>query len=214
VIIGPGTGLGVAQGHIGPSGQYRVIDGEGGRLTFSAQYRPDLENPDREYDIHRALSQEFGPYISLERVCSGPGLTNLYNAIVKITPGSNLPLDKKPNAISDDAISGECLVCVEALDMFTRALARGAAMHTLGRNALGGVYIGGGIVPKIKDHFDASVFRAEFLANDLGPADFMKNVPVVIITEDDAGLMGAHAHAQRLWKSRSAQRIDREPTSP
>ena len=69
-------------------------------------------------------------------------------------------------------------------------------------------------MPKIKDHFDASVFRAEFLANDLGAADFMKDVPVVIITEDDAGLMGAHAHAQKLWKPRPARRAGQEPASP
>lgn len=185
-VIGPGTGLGVAflswQGD-----RYRAQPGEGGHVTM-----PPVN--DREFSIFRQLHVKYH-HISAERVCSGKGLENLYNAIKVLDQKFDLP-DYEAPQISQNAINGSCEVCKEALDLMLAFLGRVSGNLALTLNAQGGIYIAGGIPTKLGDYFFKSRFLEEFRAKGR-MSKLMESIPIYMIKHDAIGLLGLEQRAKQ-----------------
>ena len=178
-LIGPGTGLGVsglvpcAQGHT-------AIEGEGGHSTMPAFNA-------REAELIALARKKFA-HVSAERLLSGPGLMMLYQVIAE---SGGLPDEKlQADEISKRGIAGSCPVCKEALDTFCAMLGTVAADVALVLGARGGIYIGGGIIPKLGDYFATSPFRARF--EEKGRfSPYLAKIPTWVIHAPWPGLIGA-----------------------
>lgn len=184
-VIGPGTGLGVAS-LIWDGSQYIAQAGEGGHVTMAAVN-------DREYAIFRQLRGKYH-HISAERVCSGKGLENLYNAIRVLDHKLDKP-DRAAPEISTQAISGSCEICQEALDLMLGFLGRVSGNLALTLYAQGGIYIAGGIPRKLGDYFSRSRFLEEFQSKGR-QSELMKRIPVYMINHDAIGLLGLEQQAK------------------
>lgn len=178
-VIGPGTGLGVAS-LFWTGNRYASQPGEGGHVTMPAV-------TDREFQLFQQLRVKYH-HISAERVCSGKGLENLYNAIRAQDKKFDRP-DLTPPEISENAINGACEVCAEALDLMLGFLGRVTGNLALTLNAQGGMYVAGGIPTKLGDYFFESRFLEEFQAKGRFK-DYMKRIPVYLIKHDSVGLLG------------------------
>ena len=184
-IIGPGTGLGVAS-LIWDGVRYRPVSGEGGHVTLPARTQ-------REFDVLKTLYQKYR-HISAERVCSGKGLVNIYNALRSLEGRDDLP-DRTPEEISAAAVSKTCPLCVEALDMMIAFLGVVAGNLALTLGAFGGIYIAGGICLQLGEAFFQSRFRAEFEAKGRFDA-YLQNVPTILILHPYVALLGLAAEAR------------------
>ncbi len=171
-LIGPGTGLGVS-GLI-PSGAHWIpLQGEGGHATLSVM-------TEREIAVLRQLHQRFS-HVSAERVISGPGLVNLYEAISVLD--RKVPDTLTPAQITRRAGESSCARCMEAVSMFCALLGTMAGNLVLTLGALGGLYIGGGVVSHLGRLFNQSPFRDRF--EDKGRyADYLGAVPVYLIKSE------------------------------
>lgn len=182
-LLGPGTGLGVSGLLPAPRGGGLVpIMGEGGHVTLS----PTNE---REEAVIRALRDRFG-HASAERALSGPGLVNLYQALCGLDGvDASLPTAAE---VSDAAINGSNTQAVEALALFLGMLGTVAGNLALSLGALGGVYVGGGILPRLGgDRIARSGFRVAFEQKGRY-RDYMAAIPVfVIMAKQSPALAGA-----------------------
>jgi glucokinase len=193
-LIAAGTGLGEALLH-NVDGRFLPSPSEGGHADFSAR-------TPREFAVAQQLTHRYGR-VDVERVVSGPGLTNLFC----FTHGTEDPahacrvvgvLDpaELPAAISTAALEGRCEQCAEALEMFVEAYGAEAGNLALRSVATAGLYIGGGIAPKILPALEAGAFIDAF--NDKPPmADWLRMVPVSVILNAGAGLLGAAVRASQ-----------------
>ena len=191
-LIGPGTGLGVSG--LMPSGAGFVpIAGEGGHVSLSAR-------TDMEWAVIAQLARLHG-HVSAERVLSGPGLVGLYLALCHVK-GWSPQAAPDPADITRRALSGQDAQCAAAVAMFFDFLGTVAGDLALTLGARGGVYIGGGVVPRMADAFEASGFRRRF--EDKGRfAGYLSEVPVWLIEAPDSpALWGA---ARALDQARSDQ---------
>ncbi len=182
-LIGPGTGLGVSGLLPGQEpGRWIALQGEGGHVTLAAGNA-------REAAVLQVLRERFG-HASAERAVSGQGLEALHAALVVLagTPGA-APLAAVE--ISRRALAGTEPACVEALDLFCAFLGNVAGNLALTLGARGGVYIGGGIVPRLGDAFTRSRFRECF--EDKGRfRAYLEPIPVYVIqAEVSPALLGA-----------------------
>ncbi|MFG6447370.1 glucokinase [Roseateles sp. BYS180W] len=148
-VLGAGTGLGVSC-LLPTTGQ--AITGEGGHCTLGACTSDEAE-------LLRLLAQRFG-HVSAERVLSGPGLVNLYQACATRYGLMAQPL--APADVVHRALTGANPLCLEALDHFCAFLGNFAGNMALTYGARGGVYLAGGIAPRIIDTLRQSSFRARF----------------------------------------------------
>ncbi|MDR3431276.1 MAG: glucokinase [Rouxiella aceris] len=184
VIYGAGTGLGVAH-LIHADQRWLSLPGEGGHVDFAP-------NSEEEDSILEQLRTEIG-HVSAERILSGPGLVNLYRAIVKADqrqPENYAPKDVTRLALEDN------LDCRRALSLFCVIMGRFGGNLALNMATFGGVYIAGGIVPRFLEFFKASGFRAAF--EDKGRfKDYLRDIPVYLITHDQPGLLGAGAYLRQ-----------------
>ncbi|MCW5745696.1 MAG: glucokinase [Alphaproteobacteria bacterium] len=180
VVLGPGTGLGMAC--LVPGSQSIVVASEGGHATLPATTR-------RQDDVLRWLRGRFG-HVSIERVLSGDGLVNLHDALAAIDGRSVLQRDAP--AITEAALRDACPVCREALDTFCALLGGVAGDLALTFGARGGVYIAGGIVPRIVDFLARSAFRAQFEAKGRFQG-YLAALPVRVIVRRDAAFVGLAA---------------------
>jgi glucokinase len=169
-ILGPGTGLGVG----GWSNGHALVT-EGGHADFAPA-------DDIEIDILKFLRARFG-HVSWERVLSGPGLVNLYDAM-----GGRESL--APQEIT--AQVGRDPRCTKVFARFCAILGSAAGDIALTMGARGGVLIAGGILPALREPFAASQFRARFEAKGRF-ADYLGAIPTRLIVQDHAGLIGAAA---------------------
>ncbi|MGH7444865.1 MAG: glucokinase, partial [Longimicrobiales bacterium] len=194
-IIGAGTGLGVA--FATPDGDdYNVYASEGGHTSFSA--RTDLE-----YGLLGALAARFG-HVSAERVVSGPGLVSIYEYLAAASEVAEQPAvraemqDADPAAvISGHALAGTDELSQQALDVFASAYGTQAGNLALTVMATGGIYVAGGIAPRIVPKLRDGSFMTAFL--DKGRlSDVLAEVPVRIIVNPAAGLIGAATVAAQL----------------
>ncbi|TVR57747.1 MAG: glucokinase, partial [Candidatus Competibacteraceae bacterium] len=152
-LIGPGTGLGVS-GLVWSGDRWIPLETEGGHVTFS----PANE---REWAVSRILQRRFG-HVSPERVLAGPGWVDVYTALAELDGWA--AEDLTPGEITRRALAGTCPHCLEVQEIFCEALGTAAGNLAITLGALGGVYIGGGIVPRLGEFFDRSAFRARFEA--------------------------------------------------
>lgn len=175
VVMGPGTGLGVSA----LAGGRTVVASEGGHAAFA----PGDEVEDRVLGILRA---EFGR-VSLERLLSGPGICSLHRALAQID--GRLVETDDPAAITKAALAGD-KASLATLMRFCGILGAAAGDLALSFGAMGGVYVAGGIPPRILDILDASTFRERFEAKGRF-GDYMRRIPTQVIVHPHAALVGA-----------------------
>lgn len=178
-VLGPGTGLGVGGAIWSPSG-WRPVSGEGGHVSFGAQTRD-------EFAILDQLRKDHG-HLSMERLLSGPGLSVLY-AVLAGQSGEEA--DRLPVAeVVARALAHSDRAAEVALGWFSTWLGRFAGDLALVLGARGGVYLGGGIPPRIVNALAAGRFRESFEAKGR-LSDYLGTIPVYVILARDAGLLGA-----------------------
>jgi glucokinase len=182
-VLGPGTGLGVAAWL--PQGS--VLNSEGGHVTLAG-------SSPREDAVIAHLRARFG-HVSAERALSGPGLENLYQAIAALD-GVAAPA-RNAAAISQAARKGECPVCRAALDLFCALLGDVAGNLALTFGARGGVYIAGGIVPRLSEELMRSAFRTRFDGKGRMRA-YVEPIPVNVVMHQDPAFVGLKALAQTI----------------
>ena len=195
-LIAAGTGLGEAA-LMWTGGHYHVLASEGGHADFAP--RSDLE-----MDLLRYLLT-LKKRVSYERVLSGPGLVNVYNFLKASGMGEEptwLAEALKTNAdhamtISKCALAEESTLCVKALDLFVSIYGAQAGNLALTFKATGGVYVGGGIAPKIIDKLKDGTFVNAF--KDKGRlSSFVAATPVHVIMNPKTALLGAANFAARI----------------
>ena len=193
-LLAAGTGLGEAlliwNGH-----SHTPYPSEGGH----ADYAPRNED---EIDLLRFLKQKYNGRISQERVVSGQGLTNIYEFLREVR-GIDEPVwlaerlaAEDPNAvITELALKAKSEICEKAMDMFVSAYGAEAGNLALKLLSVGGVYVGGGIAPRILEKLKDGRFMKAF--TDKGRmSQLLINMPVRIILESRAALLGAAAYAE------------------
>jgi glucokinase len=180
-VLGPGSGLGVS-GLIAVGRRWVPLSGEGGHVTMA----PVTE---RESAALAAMRRHFD-HVSGERVLSGPGLVNLYNALAEI---DGVPAAQYTAAqITDVEVESEDPRCRETTEMFCAMLGTMAGNLALTLGAKGGVYIGGGIVPRLGERFAASQFRERF--EDKGRfREYLAAIPTFVVTHKLPAFLGCAA---------------------
>ena len=190
-VIAAGTGLGEAYLHRTDRG-WQPVATEAGHADFAAR-------TDRELEFVRMLRDRYGR-AEIEQVLSGQGLLNLH----RFTPRGgecaivqDLELPNAPALVSQAALGGRCQGCADALKMFVAAYGAEAGNLALRTMATGGVYIAGGIAKKILPALTTGSFMKAFRAKD-PMTSLVATIPVHVILNDEAGLLGAAVSAQRL----------------
>jgi glucokinase len=191
-MISAGTGLGEA-GMFWDGQNYQPFASEGGHTNYA---------PTNELEIHLLqymLKRQ--QHVSWEHLVSGPGLLNIYHFLCEFrnhhTPkwlGTHLQTSDPAAAISQAAIKEKCPVCTEALTLFVRLYGIEAGNHALKIMATGGVYIGGGIAPKILAQLEKGGFLEAFFAKG-SMETLMRNIPVTIVMNEATALRGAAYYA-------------------
>lgn len=188
VVCGPGTGLGVATA-TEVDGKLAVLPGEGGHMDFAP-------NSPGEQEIWTLFHAKYG-HVSYERILSGPGLRELYQTVCQLDGIE--PEDLSPAEISTQGISGDSAICEKTLDVFCAILGSFCGSVALLAGAFGGVYVAGGIAPKLADFLTHSRFRKRF--EDKGRYQgYNQKIPTFVTTYPYPGLLGA---AQYLLSRRS-----------
>jgi glucokinase len=187
-LVAPGTGLGLAL-LIYADGRYRPVASEGGHASFA----PSDEN---EIDLWHYLQARFG-HVSMERVLSGRGLINIYDWLKSRRDFTESSEIKKAMATSDpariitaNAIDGKDPLCRAALQRFCHIFGSIAGNLALTGMADGGIFLGGGIPPKILPLLEKGDFLTAFSAKGRF-REFMQNIPVRVILNEKTALLGA-----------------------
>jgi glucokinase len=182
VVLGPGTGLGVA----GIGGGGEIMPTEGGHIAFAPTNGHELR-------ILEFLWQQF-ERVSVERLLSGPGLCTLYEANAMLAGKPAIAED--PATITQGALQGDEL-CLRTLRDFLDILASVAGDYALSMGARDGVYLAGGILPKLGALVDHARFRQRFEAKGRMRA-YCAKTPVALITAENTGLRGSLAALRRI----------------
>lgn len=196
VVIAAGTGLGEA-GIVWDESdrRYRAFASEGGHCDFAPR-------DDRQIALMKWLRGKY-TNASWERVLSGPGLRNIYDFLIspgQLGPSAALPdPDPDPKAISEAALGSRNHACMEALEWFVSFYGAESAQLALKVLSTGGVFLSGGIAPRIADRLASPTFLEAFFAT--GPDNVravLRKMPIHIVNFELTGLYGAALHAQRL----------------
>lgn len=187
LVIGAGSGLGVAY-LAWHDDRYEVIAGEAGHAGFAPATAEQLE-------LARYLHEQAVP-VTVEHVVSGPGLVRIRDFIVRSDRASANSLYSSPAAIAQAALDGRDAACVRALDLFIACYGDAARNHALAVMARGGVYITGGIAPKILPRLKQGGFMTAFNAQGAHEAHLRK-MPVAVVTNMRLALLGCAALAAR-----------------
>ncbi len=181
VVVGPGTGLGVAAlVHTGSG--FHPIGGEGGHVTIAP-------GTDTELELFKVLKQQ-QQHISAEDLLSGKGLVNLYRGYAQLRQQE--ANNYAPDEVTQHALSNNDPLCVEAFNSFLGLLGGYCGDLALIFAARGGVYLGGGILPQIQPHIANSEFLTRFM--NKGPMrKLVKEIPVQLITHRQPAFIGAAA---------------------
>jgi glucokinase len=196
VVLAPGTGLGEAVLCL-QDGHFHVIPSEGGHADFA---------PTNLFEIRllRYLMGKFG-HVSFERVCSGSGMPNIYAYLKKQRFAEESPEMRKALRKAADptpiivqkAMAGECELSIATLNAFVSILGAEAGNLALKVMATGGVYLGGGIPPKILPKLKDGTFMAAFV-NKGRFAEMLARIPVYVILNDRTALLGAACYGLGL----------------
>ncbi|MDZ6245705.1 glucokinase [Klebsiella pneumoniae] len=192
VVFGPGTGLGVS--HLVKQDDLLInIPGEGGHVDMPAVTV-------LEANIINHLREIYGR-VSAERILSGQGIVNLYRAICHTL--NETPVYDKAESITAYGVSNDCPICYKTLELFCTFMGRFGGNLALNFGAFGGVYIAGGIIPKILQFFLNSNFRFAF--EDKGRfKTYLQSIPVFIIIHETPGLLGAGSYLLQHQKKLSS----------
>jgi glucokinase len=194
-VIGAGTGLG--QGIlVWQTDHYEPLATEGGHADFGP-------TDEEQVELLRHLQRRSG-HVSYERVLSGPGLTNIYAFLRERSPERASPqilqaLESGDAGalISDAALAGTDPLAERSLDMFVAIYGSQAGNLALTCLASGGVYVAGGIAPKILPRLQSGEFMRHFLAKGR-MSELLADMPVQVVTNPKVGLLGAALAASRL----------------
>jgi glucokinase len=180
-LLGAGTGLGVS-GLIPAGDGWSALRSEGGHVTFSPA-------SDAEVAILRFAWTEFD-HVSAERLLSGVGIELIYRALAH---HGGQPDDRLGVAeIVRRALAGECALCDQAIEAFCGMLGTVAGNLAITLGAQGGIYIGGGIVPRLGERFARSSFRARFEQKGRF-VNYLAQVPTFVITAEYPAFLGVSA---------------------
>lgn len=180
-LVGAGTGLGVS-GLIPCKSSWTALLSEGGHVTFS----PGSE---LEVAVLRFAWRQFD-HVSAERFLSGDGIELLYRALAEHAGQAAEVLDAPE--ISRRALAGDCPLCDQAIEMFCAMLGTVAGNLAITLGAQGGIYIGGGIVPRLGERFAASCFRKRFEKKGRF-VHYLAQVPTFVITAEYPAFLGVSA---------------------
>jgi len=184
-VLGAGTGLGVS-GLIPAGNGWVALGTEGGHTNFAPR-------DERELAILRYAMQQYD-HVSFERLLSGSGLELIHRALAYRAGLIHKEQLSAPE-ITRRGLAGSDALCAEVIEVFCLILGSAASNLAVTLGAMGGIYIGGGIVPRLGEHFDRSGFRARF--EDKGRfADYARAIPTFVITAEHATFVGASAILQ------------------
>ena len=191
-VLAAGTGLGQAYLHR-VNGRLRPVPSEGGHADYAAR-------TDREFEVVKMLRERLGR-AEVEQVLSGPGLVNLHRFThrggeCEMLAGASEA--DAPSRISQAGLGGRCQQCADALRMFVSAYGAEAGNLALRAVATAGLFVGGGIAPKILPALKTGTFMDAFLAKD-PLRELVEKVPVKVILNPEAGLIGSAVRAQELF---------------
>jgi glucokinase len=178
VVLGPGTGLGMATLAPLPDGEWMPIPGEMGHVTLPVVTAEELALKDKVMGKDK--------FAEVEDVLTGPGLFALYRAV------ATSPLQTTPEQVMKAGLAGTDPAAVKTLDHFMTFLARLAGDAAMALQARGGVYLAGGIVPSLAEKMKAPKYRAVF--EEKGRlSDLMKRIPLYIIADPFPAFKGCAA---------------------
>jgi glucokinase len=196
-VLGAGTGLGIC--FVGTAGDaVRVYASEGGHISFAP-------NNEEEIKLLEHLRRRYGR-VSVERVLSGPGLVNIFEFLNEARPAcaellQALEKGEGPAAITEFALTGRDPVAARALDIFVSVYGACAGDLALLTLATGGVFVAGGIAPKIEQKLREGAFMRAFYEKGRY-TDLLKTVPVYVVLDEKVGLLGASLVASRRVEER------------
>ncbi len=191
-LLGSGSGLGVS-GLIPAGDGWVSLGSEGGHTAVAPR-------DEREIVVLRHAWQQFD-HVSFERLLSGPGLALMHKALAAHAgkPAETLSAPE----ITRRALAGTCPVCLDTIEVFCAMLGTAAANLAVTLGAFGGIYIGGGIVPRLGAYFDRSPFRRRF--EDKGRfSRYVAAIPTYVITAEHATFIGASAILDSQLKAMQA----------
>lgn len=181
-LVGPGTGLGVGALVMDRDSPVALAS-EGGHVAFAP-------TDEREAAILGWCWRTY-PHVSAERLVSGPGMELLYRALAEIRHGAVVEAPATAQIV-ERALHGGDALCLEVLECFCGMLGTVVANVALTLGARGGMYIGGGVVPRLGDYFYTSAFRRRF--EDKGRfLSYMQNIPTHVIVAQYPAFIGASA---------------------
>jgi glucokinase len=180
-VLGPGSGLGVS-GLVPTAAGWIPLAGEGGHATMAPA-------SDRESAVLGRMRQHFD-HVSAERVLSGPGLINLYNTLAALDGVSSRGYTAAQ--ITDPETGAADPLCAEATSLFCAMLGTIAGNLALTLGARGGIYIGGGIVPRLGQRFAQSPFRERFEAKGRF-SPYLAAIPTWVVTHPLPAFLGCAA---------------------
>ena len=189
LVLAAGTGMGAAT-LVWTGARWLAVPGEGGHISFAAHTK-------RERDVIDVLYAD-QQHVPVDRVVSGPGLAILYQAIAKLDGEEAEQL--LPNDVLTRALSRSDAIAEEALKLFIAWLGRFAGDAALMVGARGGVYIGGGLAPRMVDALSTGLFRRSF--DEKGRMKgFLQPIPVYVILAKFAALKGAAVGFREHFKA-------------
>ena len=182
-LIGPGTGLGVSGLLLSADQRWIPIRGEGGHVSLTSSNALELEVIDW-------LTKRFG-HASAERALSGPGLVNLHDALRAVHGQAAQSIE--PTSVVSEACADPDGICAQTVQLFCGFLGSVAGDLALTLGARGGVYLGGGILPRMLNFMDCSTFRERFTAKGRFSV-YLEAIPTMVINSKvPAALLGAAA---------------------
>ncbi|MCG2583754.1 glucokinase [Massilia sp. TS11] len=190
-VLGPGTGLGVS-GVIPTADGFVTLGSEGGHINFGPA-------DEREFAILEYAWRQWS-HVSYERLVSGPGMEIIYRALAE-RAGQQAPERDSPAIIQAALQDGDAL-CLEVLECFCGMLGSAAANVAVTLGAMGGIFIGGGIVPRMGEWFARSPFRARFEAKGRF-SDYLAQIPTYVITTPNPAFYGVASILSEHLRGRS-----------
>jgi len=190
-VLGPGTGLGVS-GVIPTLDGFVTLGSEGGHVNFAP-------SDEREFAVLQLAWREW-KHVSNERLISGPGMEIIYRALAQRN-GVNARTRDSASIIAG-ALDEQDALCIEVLECFCGMLGGAAANLAVTLGAFGGIYIGGGVVPRMGEWFRASPFRARFEAKGRF-TDYIADIPTYVITTPHVAFDGVATILSEHLRGRS-----------
>ncbi|MQA64687.1 MAG: glucokinase [Alphaproteobacteria bacterium] len=188
-VFGPGTGLGVSCFLPEAAGGPAALASEGGHTSLAA-------GTAREAAVIEVLRKRFG-HVSAERLLSGPGLANIYWALTRLDNAADAEL-MKPGVIAREARHANDPRALEAVAMFSALAGQFAGDLALTFGARGGVYVAGGVIPRLGTAFDTGLFRRRFEAKGRF-GSWLQRVPTWLITHPRPAMPGLARYLDLVW---------------